>query len=65
LGLKLIVVEDENALRKFSSKLEKRQQNCVHPGMHADGEAIFPPAPPASANRDGQRERVCAFRVYL
>jgi hypothetical protein len=30
LGLKLIVVEDEKAMQRFTSKLEKRQENCVH-----------------------------------
>jgi hypothetical protein len=36
LQLKLIVVPDENAERRFGSQLEQRQENCVHHGMHAD-----------------------------
>lgn len=32
LGLKLRVTEDENAVQRFTSKLEKRQDNCVHNG---------------------------------
>jgi hypothetical protein len=30
LAIKLIVVTDENAMQKFGSKLEKRQQRCAH-----------------------------------
>jgi hypothetical protein len=30
LGLKLVVVEDEKAMQRFTSKLEKRQESCVH-----------------------------------
>jgi hypothetical protein len=36
LGLKLVVTTDENAVRLFGSKLEKREESCVHHGMHAD-----------------------------
>jgi ribosomal protein S14 len=32
LGIKLIVTTDENAEKKFGSKLEKRQEKCAHYG---------------------------------
>jgi hypothetical protein len=35
LGLKLVVTTDERAVQKFGSKLEKRQERCVHSnGVH-------------------------------